>query len=165
MSSHNLCLRPFNGRAHAQTPAYVCRKCTLVQREPRPLITTRIRRLRKLGTARDMGMSGGPAGERGPYQMRRGKWSCRRYGGSGALPAAWKSWEDGGPPSAGPLPSTPLECWAMGSCSSRSLGRRGVVHGCNKISRLFPHGSLIFRAVCKNRDRASYRCPRRIRGA
>jgi hypothetical protein len=78
-----------------QTPAYGCRKCTLVQREPRPLITTRIRRLRKLGTARDMGMSGGPAGELRTYQMRRGKRSCRRYGGSGALPAAGKSWEDG----------------------------------------------------------------------
>jgi len=37
-----------------------------------------------------MGMGGGPAGELGSYQMRRGMRSCRRYGGSGASPAAWK---------------------------------------------------------------------------
>jgi hypothetical protein len=61
---------------------------------------------------RCMGTGGGPAGELGSYQMRRGTRSCRRYGGSGAFPAAWKSWEDGGARLVErPLPRTPLRCF------------------------------------------------------
>jgi hypothetical protein len=51
------------------------------------------------------------------------------------------------------------------------LGKYGVTHGflviddsdkkrCKVTTRIFKaHGSLIFRAVCENRDTAAYRCP------
>ena len=48
-------------------------------------------------------MGGGPAGELGTYQMRRGTDFCS--------PAAWQSWEDGGARLVErPLPSTLLAC-------------------------------------------------------
>jgi hypothetical protein len=73
-------------------------------------------------------MGGGPAGEQWTYQMRRGRRSCRRYGGSGAFPAAWKSWEDGGARLVErSFPSTPLDCpvikpSSQSSCKSYTCG-------------------------------------------
>jgi hypothetical protein len=57
-------------------------------REPLPESATSLRRMSKPGITRDTETGGRPAGELGSYQMRRGKRSCRRYGGSGAFPAA-----------------------------------------------------------------------------